>query len=70
MVKVVREKKKCQGFFLGLVISKENKSDGLYSAIKSGECEIIEYVEHSNIPELLEFGEEVAKAFIKADELL
>lgn len=66
---VVREKKGCQGIFLGLVTGGENKGSGLYKDIKNGKCEIIEYIENSNISELEKFEEDIAKAFIQADEL-
>jgi hypothetical protein len=65
VVKMVQGKGGCQGRFLGLVIDGEDKRGGLYSAIQSGECEVVEYIEHSNVPNVLEFEEKIAKAFIE-----
>jgi hypothetical protein len=64
-----RERKQCQGIFRGLVIGRENTNGGLYSAVANGECKVIEYVEHSDLPELLKLEEEVIEAFIQADRL-
>lgn len=64
-----RERKKCQGVFRGLVVGRVDRNGGLYSAVANGECKVIEYVEHSNVPELLKFKEDVIEAFIQADKL-
>lgn len=64
-----RERKQCQGVFRGLVVGRVDRSGGLYSAAANGECKVIEYVEHSDVPELLRFEEDVIEAFIQADKL-
>jgi len=64
-----RERKQCQGVFRGLVIDREHGNGRLYSAVANGQCKVIEYIEHSDVPELLKLEEEVVEAFIQADRL-
>ncbi len=64
-----RERKQCQGVFRGLVIGRVERSGGLYSAAANGDCKVIAYVEHSDVPELLKFEEDVIEAFIQADKM-
>jgi hypothetical protein len=66
---MLHERKQCQGIFRGLVVGREETKGGPYSAVVNGECKVIEYVEHSDQPELLEFEEAIIDAFIQADKL-
>jgi hypothetical protein len=64
-----RERKQCQGVFRGLVVGREDRNGRLYSAMVNGECKVIEYIEHSDLPELLKLEGDVIEAFIQADKL-
>ncbi|MBP2660763.1 MAG: hypothetical protein H6Q69_3795 [Firmicutes bacterium] len=60
-----RERKPCKGTFRGLIIGRTSRNGGPYSAIENGECRVIEYVEQSDIPELVTLERAVANAFIQ-----
>jgi len=60
-----RERKPCKGIFRGLIIGRTNQNSGPYPAIENGECRVIEYVEQSDIPELVTLERAVANAFIQ-----
>lgn len=62
-----RERRQCQGVFRGLVVGRKNQNGGPYPAIENGECKVIEYVEQSNIPELIILEREIINAFIQAN---
>jgi hypothetical protein len=62
---MLRERKPCKGTFRGLIIGRTNRNGGPYSAIENGECRVIEYVEQSDIPELVTLERAVANAFIQ-----
>ena len=63
------ERKKCQGLFLGFVMDRKDKKNGLYQAITKGECTFIEYAEHTDIPALSFFEKEIVNALIETDKM-
>ncbi len=62
-----RERKPCKGIFRGIIIGRTDRNGGPYPAVESGECKVIEYVEQSDIPQLIALERDVANAFIQAD---
>lgn len=63
------KREKCEGVFIGLVTGWRHNNGGVWPAITKGECQVITYTPHSDIPAVIQLETDIIAMFIAGNRL-